>query len=187
MPQSKYTDDALRKVGRNIVNFQKLEHALRGLIRLSSSTASKSNPLLTFPRHTKRLQRTGLAEVVDHFNRVLYSDASPTESSDNEMRVSNEFRLELDSNAQVQRKELAALARERNRLVHRELFAFDFASEPACLELCDRLDSQNLRILGYLEFVRSVRDTHALALRSLLEFVESDEFLSILASDESDA
>ncbi len=79
------------------------------------------------------------------------------------------------------------MARARNNLVHRDLFAIDFSSESACLELSDRLDAQNQRILGYLEFVRSIRDTQIMALQSLVAYVESDEFLNILASDESDA
>lgn len=188
-PNPKHTDDALRKVGRNVVNFQKLEQALKALVRLSSSTGSKSNPRPIFPRQTKRLKRAGLAEVVSQFNRALYEDASTTEAAAaaTEVRFSNTLRLELDSNAEAQRKELAALARERNRLVHLDLFAIDFSSEAACLELCDRLDAQNHRILGYLEFVRSIRDTHVMALQALVAYVESDEFLNLLTSDEADA
>jgi hypothetical protein len=185
----KHTDDTLRKIGRNVVNFQKLEQALKALVRLSSSTGSQSRPLPVFPRQTKRLKRAGLAEAASQFNRVLYTEASPPETppASTEVRISHTFSLQLDSNAEEQRKELAALARERNHLVHTDLYAIDFSSESACLELCDRLDSQNHRILGYLEFVRSIRDTHSMALKALLAYVESNEFLQDLASDETDA
>jgi hypothetical protein len=190
MPQSaKHTDDALRKIGRSVVNFQKLEQALKDLIRLSSSTSSQSHPRPVFPRQTKRLQRAGLAEVVSQFNRAFYENGSPAEcpTGGSEIRISSTFALELDSSGELQRKELASLARERNHLIHRELFAFDFSSEAACLDLCERLDSQNHRILRYLDFVRSIRDTHAETVRALMAFVESEEFLSILASDAADA
>lgn len=183
---AKYTDDALRKIGRSVVNFQKLEQALKELIRLSSAASSQSDPRRpVYPRQTKRFKRAGLAEVVSQFNSALYRDASPPDGAPetNEARFSSTFRLELDASGEVQRRELAALARERNRLIHRDLFAVDFLSESACKELCDRLDAQNLRILGYLDFVRSIRDTHAEAVRLLVTFVESDEFLRILASD----
>ena len=187
-PNPKYTDDALRKVGRNVVNFQKLEQALKALVRLSSFSVSKSRPQPIFPRETKRLKRSGLAEAANQFNRAFYENPSTTEGSTpgTEVRFSNTFRLDLDANSETHRKELVALARERNRLIHRDLFAIDFLSESACLALSDRLDAQNLRILGYLDFVRSVRDTHATALQELVAFVESDEFLTILTSDETD-
>jgi hypothetical protein len=77
----KHTDDAMRKVGRNIVNFQKLEQALKALVRLSSSTVSHSGPQPVFPRWTKRLKRAGLSEVASTFNRALYEEASTAEAS----------------------------------------------------------------------------------------------------------
>ena len=156
---------------------------------MSSSTGSQSSSQPVFPRQTKRLKRAGLAEVASQFNRALYEGASATGAStpSTEIRFSTKLELELDSNTEAQRKELAALARERNRLVHRDLFAIDLSSESECLELGDRLDAQNHRILGYLEFVRSIRDTQVIALQALAAYVDSDEFLNILASDESDA
>jgi hypothetical protein len=183
-----HTDAALRKVGRSIVNFQKLEHGLKELIKLSRADTSQSRPQPVFPRGTKRLGRAGLGEVVSQFNRVLYEEPKPqAEPVGSEVRISTEFRLELDSNAESQRKELVALACERNRLVHRDLAALDFSSEAACLELSCRLDEQNGRILRYLEFVRSIRDTRARAVQDLVAFIESEEFHRVLASDEAAA
>lgn len=186
---SKGTDDALRRVGRNLVNFQKLEQALKALVRLSNSSSSHSHPQPTFARDTKRLKRAGLAEVASLFNRALYEEAPPAETpaSATEVRISNTFRLEFTSDEEARRKELVALARERNRLVHTDLFAIDFSSDSACRELSYRLDAQNQRIVGYLEFLQSVRDTHTKALEALVAFVGSEEFLEMLASNERDA
>lgn len=189
LSNTKCADDALRRIGRNVVNFQKLEHALKGIVRLSRSTNSQSHPQPDFPRDTKRLKRAGLAEVVSLFNRALYEDEPPAEPSApvTEVRNSKTFRLELISDEGAHRKELVALARARNRLVHTDLLAIDFSSESECQELSDWLDAQNQRIVDYLKFVRSVRDTHTMALQTLAAFVESEEFLAILASNERDA
>jgi hypothetical protein len=188
-PNPKHTDDALRKVGRNVVNFQRLEQALKALVRLSSYTDSQSRSGPIFPRQTKRLKRAGLAEAANQFNRAFYDEAVTTKASilSTVVRFSSTFRLEPDANTQSRRKELVALARERNRLIHNDLVSIDFFSESVCVALSERLDAQNLRILDYLEFVRSVRDTQVMMLQELVAFVESDEFLTVGASDEFDA
>jgi hypothetical protein len=184
-----HTDDALRKIGRSIVNFQKLEYGLKELVRLSRIESLQSHAQPVFPRKTKRLKSAGLGAVVKQFNRALY--AEPTEPqawpASSEVRSSTEFRLEVDSNSEAQRRELVALARDRNRLVHLDLATLDFSSEAACVELSRRLDEQNERILRYLEFVRSIRDARTRAVQDLVAFLDSDEFLKVLASDEADA
>ena len=179
----------LRKIGRNIVNFQKLEHALRKLIALSNVSGSLKELPSSSRRQAKSLRKKALGEVVERFDSAFYGDSAAPESNvaPSEAELSFSIKLEGGAGSEAQRRELVALVVERNRLVHHDLFEFDFSSESESRKLAARLDVQNDRILAQLAFVRSVRDNHASAVAELAAFVESNEFLGLLGPGDGDA
>ena len=182
-------EDVLRKIGRNIVNFQKLEQALRKLLPRANISISLGESRNSSGRSTKSLRKKPLGEIVERFDSAFYGDRATPESDLASAGARLSFSMKLDGGAgsEAHRRELMALVRERNRLVHHDLFDFDFASESSCQKLAERLDAQNQRILAQLEFVRSVRDSHTSALATLAAFVESDEFLMVLGNGNGDA
>jgi len=136
-------DDVLRKIGRNVVNFQKLEHALRKLIPLANASGSLTDLPSSSRRQAKSLRKKALGEVVERFNGAFYGDSATPESNvaPDEARLSFSIKLEDGAGSEAQRRELAALVVERNRLVHHDLFEFDFSSESDCPKLAARLDA----------------------------------------------
>lgn len=102
----------------------------------------------------------------------------PCVASTQAARLSFSIELEGRAASETHRRDLVALVRERSRLVHHDLFEFNFSSKSECVRLAARLDAQTERILAQLTFIRSIRDTHALAIAELASSVESNDFLS---------
>jgi hypothetical protein len=151
-------DAALRAIGRNLVNFQKLEHCLKALVR----TESLAGPMSTLngkaaTRVSKTSQYT-LGRAVQEWLRISTPDqtASPQTQDLFEPWISVSLELPIDSEGLASHtKALEALASERNDLVHLKLARFNFESEAECQELVAALDRQNQRILEQLAFLSS--------------------------------
>jgi hypothetical protein len=149
-------DAALRAIGRNLVNFQKLEHCLKALVR----TAPVAGPMSTLKdeltKRTAKTSRYTLGRAVEEWLRI--STTHQTESSQTQDRsepwISVSIELSVDSEGLASHSvELEALASERNDLVHLNLAHFNFESEAECKDLVAVLDRQNQRILEQLAFL----------------------------------
>lgn len=149
-------DAALRAVGRNLVNFQKLEHCLKALVR----TESLAGPMSTLngkvaARVSKTSQYT-LGRAVQEWLRIStpHETASPQTQDLFEPWISVSLELPIDSERLASHsKALEALASERNDLVHLKLAHFNFESAAECTDLVAVLDRQNQRILEQLAFL----------------------------------
>lgn len=149
-------DAALRAIGRNLVNFQKLEHCLKALVR----TECLAGPLSTLngkvaARVSKTSQYT-LGKAVQEWLRIStpHQTASPQTQDLFEPWMSVSLELPIDSEGLASHSEaLEALASERNDLVHLKLAHVNFESEADCKHLVAVLDRQNERILEQLAFL----------------------------------
>ncbi len=177
-------DAALRAIGRNLVNFQKLEHCLKALVR----TESLAGPMSTFNgKVAGRLSKTSqytLGKAVQEWLRVSrpHQTASPQTQDLFEPWISISYELPIAAEALASHAEvLEALAGERNDLVHLNLAQFNFESEAECKDLVAALDRQNQRILEELTFL-------APAIKLLLElksFAASPKSLAELSAPAS--
>ncbi len=149
-------DAALRAIGRNLVNFQKLEHCLKALVR----TESLAGPMSTLngkvaTRVSKTSQYT-LGRAVQEWLRIStpHQTASPQTQDLFEPWISVALELPTDSEGLASHtKALEVLASERNDLVHVNLAHFNFESEAECKDFVAVLDRQNQRILEQLAFL----------------------------------
>jgi hypothetical protein len=149
-------DVALRAVGRNVVNFQKLEQCLKVLVR----TDHLSGPLSTVEgKVVKRRSRSAgytLGKAVQEWLRIAdCGDKTPAATQDLfEPWVSISFEPPIAAERLAEHSEaLNALALERNNLIHQDLANFDFESDASCQTLIAALDSQNCRVLEQLKFL----------------------------------
>lgn len=149
-------DAALRAIGRNLVNFQKLEHCLKVLVR----TESLAGPISTLNgKVAKRVSKTSqytLGRAVQEWLRIStpHQIASPQTQDLFEPWISVSLELPIDSEGLASHsKALEALASERNDLVHLKFARFNFESEAACSDLVADLDRQNQQILEQLAFL----------------------------------
>ena len=176
-------DETLRKIGRNVVNFQRLEAALKALV-LSSRAAGTIDDLQTHhAARAKSLKKRPLGDIAETFHNSIYKDGDPPAPPESAVSpwLSTSLKLEIDSVEVKERKRrLLALIAERNRLIHSDLVNFDPSSAESCARLTALLDDQNPRILEQLSALKELRDGYRAILQELLEYFDSDEFLASL-------
>ena len=128
-------NDALRKIGRNVVNFQKVEACLKYLIAISDVQRAPQEIVADHEKKKARLRRQPMGSLAKAFFESVYGTESgpspPLDSST--IWLSTSFRVEVDaSTSKERRRTLAALVTERNNLIHKELSGFDHNSVSSC-------------------------------------------------------
>lgn len=140
-------DEALRKIGRNLVNFQRFERALK-LVVVGSNIRGYASQLAKAHREkAKDTDRKPMGWLVEELFKTAYASDMPDQSAPtelNEVWMSFSFRFELDEDAiRARKRELSDLVRQRNSLIHRSLASFNPDSPESCRQLILVLDEQN--------------------------------------------
>jgi hypothetical protein len=149
-------DIALRAIGRNLVNFQKLEHCLKALVRTEHVAGPMSMLDEKVANRVTRTSQYTLGRAVQEWLRISTFEQTPRPQTQDlfEPWISVSFSLPIDSERLAAHSEaLNALAGERNEMVHLKLANFNFESDAECADLVRFLDAQNLRILEELAFL----------------------------------
>ena len=177
-------DETLRKIGRNVVNFQRLEAALKAVVLSTSAGGATIEEVHThLAARAKSLKKRPLGDIAETFHNSIFKDEDPPVPPANASLpwVSTSFQFEIDPiEAKERKRKLLALVAERNRLIHSDLINFDPNSAESCTRLTALLDEQNPRILEQLDAVKEIRDVYRTFLKELLEYVNSDEYLAFL-------
>ncbi|MGB7923540.1 MAG: hypothetical protein WCF57_09880 [Pyrinomonadaceae bacterium] len=157
-------DEALRKIGRNIVNLQKMERALKLLVILSDLKGYISELNGVYKKRLADVERLTMGPLANNVIDILYSAADSNAKGPDDLKevwVAFGFRIEggMDQK-KATKKALSLVVKERNRLVHKMLGEFDSASAESCRSLIDLLDQQQERItphfdriMGWLRFL----------------------------------
>jgi hypothetical protein len=149
-------DAALRAIGRNLVNFQKLEHCLKALVRTESLAGTMSTLNVKVATRVSKTSQYTLGKAVQEWLRISthHQTTSPQTQDLFEPWFSVSLELPIASEGLASHsKALELLANERNDLVHLKLAQFNFESEVECNDLVAVLDRQNERILEELAFL----------------------------------
>lgn len=171
-------DEALRKVGRNVVNFQKVETCLRYLISVSDVQTTKDGLIAEqYRQRIAKTQRLPLGHLSETFYQTIYG-AEPVAVEPNNgthISISTSFRVEADAaTVKQQKRTLSALVTERNSLIHRDLSGFDHNSISSCRDLIVMLDEQNVRVLSQLEELATLIAEFKAHMDALRKWVEAD-------------
>lgn len=175
-------DDVLRKIGRNLVNFQRMEAMLKFLnanLRISGTVSDLAE---ISARAKKQASKMPMGHLAEEFVRSVYPSQETTEQYDaDKASVTFSFRIEADAALVAERKKaLRAVVRERNKLVHQWLNVFDPSSTESCQQLGARLDEQNARVLPEFEMLRAIVRTLRESQRELAQYLTSEDFLAEL-------
>jgi len=172
-------DEAFRKIGRNVVNFQKIESLLKVLVLCSRVDGKPETSEITHLLNEKRIQKRPLGDVASMFVRNIIDNkcGDNNELDSSELKISFRFNLEMDlETATKEKRELQILIRERNQLIHQELANFDFECEKSCRSLIVKLDEQNERVRGKHKQLKDIWEVYKLAKKELIAHFNSDEF-----------
>jgi hypothetical protein len=171
-------DEAFRKIGRNVFNFQKIEHLLKVLISNTQTSGWAYNLQENqIARRDKIAQKTMGTLAGEFFsstvkcsdddekqNRVV---KEPTFSTS--LNLENEFHEE-------KRREIEMLVNERNELIHQRLIDFNPTSIQDCQDLIAYLDSQRERQIIAYDFLKYLATIFAEMSKDMAEHMGSEEF-----------
>jgi hypothetical protein len=112
-------DEALRKLGRNVANFQKIETCLKFLIAVSDVEGTPHDLQARQTRKAATIRRQPMGVLAEAFYKSVYGAVAervpPTDNAN--VWISTSFRLEGDAETiKRHRRALSALVSERNKL-----------------------------------------------------------------------
>jgi len=176
-------NEALRKIGRNVVNFQKIETALKVLIVATKVEGTPNDLASRQANKAAAIHNQTLGALAEAFYKHVYKDGGSSEGSENpsDIWISTSFGIEGDPTAiKEEKRTLLALVAERNKLIHKDLGSFDHNSVESCSHLIAVLDEQNKRILQQLDRLKWIIDIYKQVAEEVREWIDSDEFLQLL-------
>ena len=150
-------DEVLKKLGRNLYNFQQIEKILKHLISNCSVSGNISNLEKIKDKKTKATMSLNMGVLVGQLIDNIYitkdqveewSNRPVNEKPLNETRVSFNFNIETTAEFIKQRKsELKSLVNERNHLVHHLFTDKNIHSFDDLVEVEQYLDNQRIRVI----------------------------------------
>lgn len=150
----------LQRVGRNVVNLQKVEGMLKFLITYVDISAPASQLHAHLNERSKKISRMPLGRLVEDASKVLFSEVEPPSKIPQTIQepwFSHSFRVEAGKESVWQwRKDLRLVVRERNRVVHQLLSSFDPHSIASCKTLDVQLEQQRAQISIAFKSVESM-------------------------------
>jgi hypothetical protein len=156
---------ALRKIGRNVVNFQKMEVMLKFIVTFANFSVPMSQIVEHLQAASMSVRNAPMGVLVDKASKAIRSDHKSAPQDATEVWIS--FSLKLDDGVlqpREWRRMIGEVVKERNALIHQMLASFDPSSLDSCNALSGLLDVQRERILPayqHLEsLVKAIRETH---------------------------
>ena len=171
-------DVAFRKIGRNLVNFQQFERALKLIIVRSDLRGYASEAAKILRDKDKDIDRKPLGWLVKNFFDTLYSNHSSQDGQAHErdeawMSISLRIKSNKES-IRHRRRQLRELVEERNLLVHRLWPDFDPESTESCEKLIRLLDEQVDRLEPHYESLRDILGNMHAAQQEILKLLEAE-------------
>lgn len=177
----------LRKIGRNIVNFQKIEAMLKAL----NAQLSISGPLTEFSALAAKAKaavaKQPMGRLAEAFVQSVFSAAPSRTGSVATERTAVSFSFQIEADGSVAKERKRALRRvvvERNKLVHKWLAEFDPNSLESCARLSTVLDEQHKTVLPEFETLKGIFQTFRELLGEHQRYIASDDFLRDLQQAE---
>ncbi len=172
-------DEALRKIGRNVVLFQELENMLKFLASTQHPSMSLSKAKAICEDYVESIRTKTLGEVAGQVVEELFAAPDLESSAPAEITepwLSFSFRIAAEpADLEESRKALKALIAERNDLVHHLLPRWNLREAESCSALCAELDEQRRRIILEIERFRAYANTVAEMAREMQAFFDSED------------
>jgi hypothetical protein len=178
-------DELLRRIGRNVVNYQRLEKCLQRLMSTLSISASPSMPSNLARSKQHKLKKMALGDLSSSFYSAISLEEQPLPESTSTTDISLEVSFRRQAPVEYfkeNKKALTRVVQERNRLIHALLVDSDLNSIDHCTNLSNQLDEQNERIEAQIRYFDEIRQANSKLLIEIKKFFDSEEFLLLLDS-----
>lgn len=172
------TDEVLRRIGRNVVNFQQVEHLLKYLNTHSAFRGPASELSARFEKHAATVQKKTMGELagklVDNVLRLPPEDETPDVIEEIWMG----FRFSIETDAEfVDRhdQEMRALVDARNDLIHHFLPQWHSAVDGDTDNALAYLDAQRDETMRMMDRLQGWARSVDVGKKQLAEFWASAE------------
>ena len=167
--------EVLRKIGRNVILFQQMEHMLKHLLVIGNFSSSASALKSDFEQRFATVNKQTMGNVVKRFVENTFNNADETTDELTELkeiRIGFKISIELDGERYNKRKaDLASIVSERNDIIHHLLPKWDMHSFESGKKIEHSLDQQRAKILPELEVLNGFIE----AINEHAKFCDSDE------------
>lgn len=183
--------EALRKLGRNIVNFSKIEGNLKYLLSVTQIDGLSTSTRNQFVDNYERFRKHTLGRLVGKLHDTVLGDDSQSKPQldSSELGMSLSFKVTYSDSdfLNAQKQALSDIVVERNNLIHEYLAPLDTSSIEEYYKLISLLDEQNPRLLAPLEELGWMLTSFIEGLKDLQSFIKSPDFYQFIHSSQSDA
>ncbi|MGZ8097178.1 MAG: hypothetical protein ACXWUD_13140 [Methylosarcina sp.] len=178
-----------RKLGRNVLLFQQIEHMLKYMLAYQDVSFWKSNDGLksNLEERKNRVSKLCLGQIAKEYIGNTFSFADEVSKEQSEQRDDAFFMgikndpIICDIDFYNQRKdELTALIAERNDLIHHFLPKWNFKQYESVSAAEKYLDQQRERTLPEYEFLTSLIQNFHDSRKQIAEYIRSDEYHKFL-------
>jgi hypothetical protein len=172
-------NEVLRRVGRNLLLFQQLEHFLKFLLANQKATGTEETWQADQQKQADCIKKMMLGQLVNKFgNDVLRNSGREDPEEDRPAGwVSVTWHMSGDADfVDSMRRDLKLMTDERNELVHQFLPRWQPDSPGEMAETLAYLDNQRERLLPMHERLKSTVSRMQEARRLLLNFMDSPEY-----------
>lgn len=173
---TKIRDEVCRKIGRNLLNFQKIELMLKQIITNSRISGSINDLHENHKERAATVQNKMMGRLVGQLTKNILqnSESHPQlETNPTEPHINIFFKLEMDVESYERKKqELKSLVEDRNDLIHHLLPRFNPDSIESCLEIEKYLDKQQEKLIPEFNYLKSIIQT----MKECVEQITSEEY-----------
>lgn len=175
----KAKNEVLRKIGRNMLLFQKVEHMLKFLITNGKVSGRISEVKANQEKRAEAIHKQTMVSLVGQLLENVYLECDESTEEHEELReayLSFIFKVESDAVYYEEKKQdLASIVADRNELIHHLLPRFNPNSIESCLDTDRYLDQQREKLLPEFDMLRNMIECLQEGRKEVAEFLNSDE------------
>ncbi len=172
-------NEVMRKIGRNVLLYQQVEHILKYLVSNGRISGDVSTIKSRHETRKKSVAKKTMGTVAGDFFAEIFGEDSALEGhpeNPSGAHLSISFRIETEEKHFELRKEaIASIIADRNELIHHLLPKLTTESVESWLETDQYLDVQREKILPELRYLQSVATNFSEIRKDLGEYLLSEE------------
>jgi hypothetical protein len=172
-------NEVLRKIGRNMLLFQQVEHMLKFLIANGNISGSFSEVKANLKQQSETIHSQTMGQLVGQFLDGTYlenDESTEDQETLTEPYFNFSFSVESDKEYYESRKrDLASIVADRNELIHHLLPRFNPGEIESCLEIDKQLEQQREKLILEIDHLKSLIDSLQKGRKELAAFILSDE------------
>ncbi len=159
-------NEVLRKIGRNVVLFQKLEALMKGVAAFRNLSGSVTTLWQTFEENFAGVANQTMGQLINTFKDGLYAaEQAELDSAEERSEVWISFSFHIEGDAafvESRNRALADVVANRNALIHKLLPKWNSDSFESCRLLEQHLDEQCIpvraEIAHFQKLLETIRD-----------------------------